>query len=634
MNPFRQTQRLPGLASFGREGGSILLVLAIGLVAPVLAIAQETTDALLRLVPPASPVVLTVESLREHYPAFVSSSLVERLRQLPVVQGWMNSNRSRKLMSARDKIEAFLGTPISEIRDKIFGDAVVVALQAAPTDPPQPGKARVVGLVVLRARDPEMLRRLVRLIDEAQVAGGELARCVERQQGEIKYIEREYPAGSKRPNEFHVELADGTFAVSNSEPLLQELIERHKQLATGAADIKELAGLPGFQTVRRKLPDGGKAACRLFLDPRLLERLLAERSHAVDPGDARARALLGRYLASLNYAGAALSWREGILSLHTAESIDVARLDPAVARWARDHRPVDLDLAKIPASAFAMISTGVDLEALHSLLGQLLSEAQRPRLENLEVALSGILLGQDLHRRIFPALGPSWVIYFDAPEEGTPTPRVISEIPLVLAVHMGDSEHARENANPGEGAGAEAEPPAVTVAAALDNALRTALAVASVDHARNKGQSRVVFREVAGARVTTLDTPIPFAYAVDRSRHRLVIGNSARAVARYLEASNAPEAGARFHKIRSSVSADSRTFIGLDLRALCELAERRRDQLIEALAERRGRPRDEVARDLQQVLDLARLFDAAFATSSVEADASSCVRRIGLIARP
>jgi hypothetical protein len=607
------------------------------LACPAASFGQDAASALLRLVPADSPLVLTVENLREHCPAFVSSTLAKGLIGLPAVREWMATGRYRKLTSARDKIEAFLGTPIATIRDAIFGDAVVVALQV-PTNvaAPVPAPERVEAVLLLRARNPELLRRLARLIDDAQVAAGRLARCVERRQGETVYTVREYPAEAKRTAEYHVDYPDGTFALSNSESLILEVIDRRERIESGTAAIKELAGLPGFQAVARRLPEPGKAVCRLFVDSRLIEYLASRIPRPADPADARALALIARYALALNHVGAALTWRDDVLTIQTAEAIDPAKLDPALIRWAKDPRPLDPALAKVPATAFAMASAGIDLEAVYALFGQLLPDEQRPRLANLESALSGLLLGQDLHRRIFPALGPSWIAYSDAPEESDPTPRVVSAIPLVVAVSLNDSEPSRGPAT-SVPPGAAAEPPAVTIAAAIDNALRTVLAVTAINHKRNRGLNRIISREVAGAKVITFDTPIPFAYALDRARRRLVIGNSARAIGRYLEASDDPEAGSRFHKIRAVAdpnAAAARLFLGIDFRAIHSLAGGRRDQLAGILAERRHRPEAEPARDLDQVLALIALFDSAFVTSRIEPDASSCVRRIGLIARP
>ncbi len=84
--------------------------------------------------------------------------------------------------------------------------------------------------------------------------------------------------------------------------------------------------------------------------------------------------------------------------------------------------------------------------------------------------------------------------------------------------------------------------PTVAVSDALENALRTLLSLLAMDEKRGQGRAGIATVEAAGASVTTLSTPIPLAYAIDRTGGRLVLGSSAAAVARYLESASDPEA--------------------------------------------------------------------------------------------
>ena len=170
--------------------------------------------------------------------------------------------------------------------------------------------------------------------------------------------------------------------------------------------------------------------------------------------------------------------------------------------------------------------------------------------------------------------------------------------------------------------------------AAFDNALRTLLAVIALDEKRGLTRSRITTREVAGATVTTLDVPLPFAYAVDPAHGRLVLGTSAVAVARYLESSSNPQAGQRFREFQAAAFPDAETFLCLDLDALTRLANRYRDRLVRNIATRQKRPVAEVDNDLEHVLALARLFRAAFLASRMEPDATAVHRTVGVILHP
>ena len=101
-----------------------------------------------------------------------------------------------------------------------------------------------------------------------------------------------------------------------------------------------------------------------------------------------------------------------------------------------------------------------------------------------------------------------------------------------------------------------------------------------MDEKRNNGRSQIATRSVAGVNVTTLDPPIPFAYAIDRASSRLILGTSAEAVAP-LRGSGIESAGheERFRQFRARAFPDAETFLCVDLNALGNLAGRRHDRL-------------------------------------------------------
>ncbi len=90
--------------------------------------------------------------------------------------------------------------------------------------------------------------------------------------------------------------------------------------------------------------------------------------------------------------------------------------------------------------------------------------------------------------------------------------------------------------------------------------------------------------------MTTLSTPIPLAYAIDRPGGRLILGTSAPAVARYLEHAADPEAGSRFRDLQAAAFPGFETFVCIDLDALTRLAGRYRERLALNLAARQNRP--------------------------------------------
>jgi hypothetical protein len=568
--------------------GWVVLWLFLGLWSgrPAGAWGAGPAEELFRLVPPDAGVTLIVEDLRVHAPAFFASPLCEGLRGLPAVKAWLASDKAEGLRQARRRIEKLLGEPITVVRNDLLGDAVVLALHLPPGATPDEAR----GLLLTRVRNRALLDRLVEELNSAQTRKGELARVGRHSWHGSSYSSREYHDG-KKPAEYYTTLPDDTFAWSNSEDLIRGLIDRKAEGSGGLGDD------PRFRQVRRKLPAG--AVATLYVDPRFLERVRAASPRSGKPGDEQVQAMLGRYLAAVEYAGAALEWQGG-LTLQTEETLDRSKLDGWIKKWAARPGKVEPAFRRVPATAMAVATVSVDFAAVLDAFEGLFPGDGRAKLANGLEVLRGVLLGRDLQSAILPYVGPGVLAYVEPPAEGESKPG----LPAVLAVQVGGD---------------------AGVAAALDNALRTALALYALDEKHDHGRLRVVSREVTGRRVTSLDPSTPFAYAMDGGR--LVIGSTPEAVARSFTAGG----DMRFERLRKAHFPDAQSFACVDLVALRRFAETHRAALVRQLAAEHHRPEEAEVRDLEQVLALMELFEGAYLTSAVSADATSVHRTLGMI---
>jgi hypothetical protein len=592
-------------------------------------------EKLMRLVPPDMAVVVTVEDLRGHASAFLKSRLAEEFWRLPAVRAWFASDNYQHLERARSQIERLLDANLTDVRDELLGDGVILALRLPPEAPANASLAR--GLLLVQARDPALLERLIRVVNTAQQESGELAEVGDRKRIGITYHVREFPAAANRPSEWYVAYPDGTFAFSNSEVLIHSVIDRKTAGAAGKDEAKAgqndepgLGDLSRLKAVQGRLPE--RALARLFVDPRHIERLLAGVPRPNEQSDPRVVATLERYLAAVDYAGAALTWNDDSIVIHTVESLNPSLLDPWLRRWAADARRADPTLEHVPPSAVAVAFGHVDGTAVLDAITQIVPERDQARLANFETLLTGLLLGQDLRAKVLPLLGPGIIAYLDAPTDAddrtTPpgskiAPAASWPFPGVMVISLGEKSDPVVSA--------AAVPPKATAAAAIDNALRTVLAMVAMDETRAEGRSRIATGVIAGTSVTTLDPPIAFAYAVDRIRDRLVLSTSPAAVARYLEHAGDQNAGSSFGRSRAAAFADATSCACVDFDALGLVVAGHRDRVIRALAARQNRSIADVDRDLAHALALARLFRAGFMTSRIDADATAVQRRVGLL---
>jgi hypothetical protein len=602
--------------------GVLLLIAASGAAAEP---GERPTAALLRLVPPDAAVVVSVDGLRDQARAFLASKLAADLGKLPAVKAWLASDKFQQFERSHAQIERALGANLNAVRDELLGDAVVLALRL-PADPaadPSLGG----GMLLVQVRDYALLKRLISFVNTAQQESGELTRVIDRQRGGTTYHLRELPPAAGRLPEWYVDYPDGTFAFSNSESLIQAVIDR-KVPAGAVASLPGpgpriepgLGDQPRFKKVENRLPARG--VVRLFVDPRHFEWAFT-RAPGSKPSDIRVKEMLERYVAAADYAGANLEWSDAGIVVSAVETLNPSRLDAWLRRWATDGRPVDPKLTRVPPTTMALASGRLDAVSLFDGLVLLVAEADQSKLANFETLLTGLLLGQDVRSRVLPQLGPGIVAYVDSAADrgqGAPGAGALPggrwPFPAVIAVSVSGDSGTSSTAS---------------VLDALDNALRTVLAMSALDEKRAQGRGRITTQQVAGVTVMTLDPPVPFAYAIDRANHRVVLGTKAAAVARYLESSADPAAGQFFRTLQATAFAGAQAYACVNLDAFSEWAGKHRDRLASALATRQNRPIADVESDLAQVLALAQLFQAGFVTSRIDADLTAVHHSIGLV---
>lgn len=554
-------------------------------------------DRLLDLVPADASATLAVEDLKGHFRAVSGSDLVQGLRKLPAVQAWRESPRHAVLERSCAEIEQALGAPLASLRDDVLGEAVVLAIHVAPGQ----GLDQARGLLLVRPHDRALLERLLERLNSREEQGGPLLEVAQRSHHGQVYNVRRFQPGTK-PDESYAFVGSDLFAWSNSEALVQGVLDRQGGGAGLGSD-------PRFRAVRAKLP--ARALASLYVNPRFLERALAADTRTKTPPEQRVHELLARNLGAVQYIGAALEWRNGLL-LHTQEMIDPGKLDEPLRRWASlpGGRTAGL-LARVPATALAVAAGEFALTAIFDELVSLVPPESRLTAQNAQVVLQGLFLGKDVRTEVLPCLGPGLLLYVDAPAPGTDSQM---PLPIVLAVSLSDEVQERG------------------VAAALDNALRTVLALYTLDPKRRELALQIQEHETGGVRVTSLcGDRILFSYAIGNGL--LVFGNSAEAVAALCTGKPDTALKARLDRLRATYFPGADTFAFADLPRIAEVLASRRDVLAKRLAARSGCSETSARHDLDQAIALVSLFDAAIFSSAISPDFTSVHRTLGLIAR-
>ncbi|MEJ7638933.1 MAG: hypothetical protein WKF75_13420 [Singulisphaera sp.] len=480
--------------SWSRSLAGLVGVLFIGLAGS--ARGAGPAEVLFRLVPPDAGVTLAVEDLSGHTREFLASPLAERLGRLPAVRDWLDSDRSRRLRHARREVEAALGENLATIRDGLLGDAVVLALHLPPGG--RPDEAR--GLLLVRVRDRGLLDRLIRDINAAQSKGGELLRVVERSRGRTPYSVREFRPGG-RATEYYATLPDHLFAWSNSEESLRGVIDRKGGGAASlhdspgskeCADGSPIARWPACSSTRAS-SGGWSRPCRAR---RTRRRSGPSRcwvaTWAPSPTPGRR---------SSGATGSCCTSRSPSIRRSSIPGCGAGRL----GRCRPPLRRAESRRTPWPCSRDTSTSGRSSTPC-----GPSSPTRETAKLDNLLEVARGIFLGLDLKSAVLPHLGPRLLAYVEPPDPAGGS----LHFPVVASLDVGG------------------EPGPKSVAAALENALRSVLAIYALAQEDGDAPLRVESHSFGGVTVTALGSSSPFAFAV--GENRLVLATSAEAVARAL----------------------------------------------------------------------------------------------------
>jgi hypothetical protein len=257
-----------------------------------------------------------------------------------------------------------------------------------------------------------------------------------------------------------------------------------------------------------------------------------------------------------------------------------------------------------------MASVYVDWSAVLEGFKAVVPAPELGRVDNVLIALDGILLGRSLRTEILPHLGPGVLAYLDMPDGA----RNENSLPAAKLAKVLVTGH--------DSAGG--------VAAAIENALRTYLATYAVDPKRAAEHLVFESRDVGGRKITALSPATPFAFVTDGET--IVVASSVAAAERALARAAEP-VESELGQLRAARFPQAGSFACVDLIRLHDYLVNRRVAVETRLARGEMESPENARRELDEAIAFMALFRQAYATSDIEADASAVHRSAGLIPR-
>jgi hypothetical protein len=533
-----------------------LTILAIALLPAAAIPAAEPRDELLRLVPDDTAICLVVQGLRDRAKAVAESPLAD----------WVGANAKtaigsapelQKLKDVETLFTTFLGITPADLRDEIFGDALVLCYQPGP--PGRPDGER--GFVMLKARDPAKLAALVDKLNSLQKSSGELTAIDARTHRDQKYHRR---AKGDAAAEYYL-LADGLFVFAAQEAAIQSVIDRR-------LDAKAEPGAVARSVARLGVD---KAFLYCWINPRRLDAEV--KAHVAAAANERERATRRQFaqiwsaaddLAIYLDAGKELEF--GFAAAYRADAMPVELKAVLVS----PPRPSAL-WSSIPEKslvAFAGRASGNEL--LDAALSFAPAEERASVRKEIEKAI-GAVVGRDKLPGMLRGVGPDWAIWASAPatEGGFPS--------LTAAIRM-------DAANP-------------TVAPAVLKTVQFYVQLLQVQYNRDHDdaiESKV--ERIGSADVATYSNAALFPPGF-RPSFGLVDG--------HLVFASSPELVGAFRAAAAPMDIARTPFLRVSGDAIREYLETHGPALAKWVADRQDRPVDEVAKEFRTIAEVMKALD-------------------------
>jgi hypothetical protein len=379
---------------------------------------------LVRLVPEDVGFCLVIQDIRGHSEAFLQSPFAKKLWESPIGIAIASAPEQKKLLEFQTQLQQALSVTWPQLRDEIFGDAVVFAYR-----PGGPGNEdQEQGLMLVYARNDQLLSELTKRFNELQQQSGDLKEVSVREHQGVQYQCRVELHG-----ENFAYVHGHVLAFSTREGMLQQVIDLERKVSS-----KE----PAILSHLRQL-GADRSLAALWINPRAFDASFEQKAKQLQGVEATVLQTIQVHWKAVNGIALSATIKESEVKLALALSAETELL-PATAKviFSGENKPSSLWSA-FPDKALLAVAGRLDVAAWNDLLSGLLPEDKRRAIRDAADRFAGPALGKNVAKEVLPGLGPDWGLCVMAPpvEQGGNKSWVPHAI-LALRIQRGDVAHA------------------------------------------------------------------------------------------------------------------------------------------------------------------------------------------------
>ena len=385
-----------------------LLLVWLGLLGGSATTHAGPREELLRLTPPDCNLVVVVQQLRDHWQALANSKWIAQVAQSPLGKSILDSPEMDQLAKLQEQFLKGLRLTPAQLRDELFGDALVLAFRAGPANQPQMDE----GLILTWARDPDLATATLDRLNRLQRLSGEL-----RDTHPVEYSQRTYTRRLRKDGGEEFVYQHGSVVVlASTEAAIRDLIDRQQQAPALAES------LPPLEIHLRKLGVQTRAAL-LWFNPRRFDSELKQTVAQAHGAEAAFLQQFSRYWQACD--GLALSLdRSEQFDLALSVSVRTADLPASARRWLASASGSSSLWPAVPREALLAFCGRCDLAALAEMVGEFLTPADRDNArQNLRQWFSGAI-DPEQQDALLAWLGPDFGLWLAPPPgQGVGWPR-------------------------------------------------------------------------------------------------------------------------------------------------------------------------------------------------------------------
>jgi hypothetical protein len=357
-------------------------------------------ETLLRLVPENMALCLLIEDLRGHAATFLESPFAKRFMISRFGKELLGAPELAKLRDIDAFLQKNLQITLVQLRDDIFGEALVLAYSPGPIEKPNQER----GLMLLEARNPEQLAKLLERVIAMQKESGEVKDVQERPRGKYRYL----VAVGTRSTTFYLR-SGAILAVTSAEPVLFELIARLDDPAARSAFKGR------FPTL-----DAKDRLFSLWVNPKPYLALLEKQASLVSGPQLAALKNFLQYWKALDCIGIFVTHRQDCEITLAIEGRPNELPAGGSNLLFKPAAPAGDMAGRWPQGAFLTLTKTIDLPGTVAGVSEFMDPSTRQILRSSIEQKAAAVLGQDVVGEALPILGPEWGVCFAAPPSSEP----------------------------------------------------------------------------------------------------------------------------------------------------------------------------------------------------------------------